>query len=211
MDEIQERIASLALGALAKYGLVLAGGQSLQVHGLVDRTSADLDFNDDFDHDIAAHYDVDHQFDDHERHHFDLDDHDAATDHLVIDAATGYHNLDDFHIASDHHVDVERARGHVDGSDDDPSLSAEHSPGRRGGYRPIGTESDVVAFGRDGKADDRGIRVRRLTSRSANRVPGSSEMFPKIRESFVLLDFGVLRGHGISGVVGTVALSIALF
>lgn len=43
MDEIQERIASLALGALAGYGFVLAGGQSLQVHGLVDRPSADLD------------------------------------------------------------------------------------------------------------------------------------------------------------------------
>jgi hypothetical protein len=43
MDEIQERIASLALEALARYGFVLAGGQSLQVHGLVDRPSADLD------------------------------------------------------------------------------------------------------------------------------------------------------------------------
>lgn len=43
MDEIQERIASVALGALARYGFVLAGGQSLQVHGLVDRPSADLD------------------------------------------------------------------------------------------------------------------------------------------------------------------------
>lgn len=43
MDELQGRIAHVALRSLAKYGFVLAGGQSLQVHGLVDRPSADLD------------------------------------------------------------------------------------------------------------------------------------------------------------------------
>lgn len=43
MDALQERIATAVLGAVGAYGFVLAGGQSLQAHGLVDRPSDDLD------------------------------------------------------------------------------------------------------------------------------------------------------------------------
>lgn len=50
MDGLQERVATVALRDLAPYGFVLAGGQSLQVHGFIQRPSTDLDlFTDQMD------------------------------------------------------------------------------------------------------------------------------------------------------------------
>ncbi len=43
MDELQERVATIALRNRAPYGFVLAGGQSLQAHGFIQRPSTDLD------------------------------------------------------------------------------------------------------------------------------------------------------------------------
>lgn len=43
MDEFQERIAVIALECIAPCGFVLAGGQSLQAHGIIERPSADVD------------------------------------------------------------------------------------------------------------------------------------------------------------------------
>lgn len=50
MNELQERVATVALLNLAPYGFVLAGGQSLQVHGVIQRPSTDVDlFTDQMD------------------------------------------------------------------------------------------------------------------------------------------------------------------
>ncbi len=43
MDELQDRLARLALGVLDEHGFALAGGYALQAHGLVERMSEDVD------------------------------------------------------------------------------------------------------------------------------------------------------------------------
>ncbi|MGH9128353.1 MAG: nucleotidyl transferase AbiEii/AbiGii toxin family protein [Acidimicrobiales bacterium] len=55
MDAFQDRLVRLALGVLDDYGFALAGGSALQVHGLVDRPSEDVDlFTDRWDPDAFA-------------------------------------------------------------------------------------------------------------------------------------------------------------
>lgn len=43
MDELQEQVAVVSLRTLAEYGFALAGGQSLQAYGFIERPSADID------------------------------------------------------------------------------------------------------------------------------------------------------------------------
>ncbi|MBM7785672.1 nucleotidyl transferase AbiEii/AbiGii toxin family protein [Tenggerimyces flavus] len=43
MDPLQERLAEIGLRALGEFGFALAGGQAIQVHGIVDRPSDDID------------------------------------------------------------------------------------------------------------------------------------------------------------------------
>lgn len=43
MDEFHARVARVGLAALGRYGFALAGGYAVQVHGIVERPSEDID------------------------------------------------------------------------------------------------------------------------------------------------------------------------
>jgi hypothetical protein len=43
MNPFHERLARVALDAVASYGFALAGGYAVQAHGFLDRPSADVD------------------------------------------------------------------------------------------------------------------------------------------------------------------------
>jgi hypothetical protein len=43
MDDFHSRVARVGLAALARYGFALAGGYAVQVHGIVERPSEDVD------------------------------------------------------------------------------------------------------------------------------------------------------------------------
>ena len=43
MDDFHSRVVRVGLAALARYGFALAGGYAVQVHGLVERPSEDVD------------------------------------------------------------------------------------------------------------------------------------------------------------------------
>ncbi len=55
MDALQQRVATVGLGALERYGFALSGGYALQAHDLVSRPSEDVDlFTDQWDTDRFA-------------------------------------------------------------------------------------------------------------------------------------------------------------
>jgi len=54
IDELQREVAAIALGAAARHGFALAGGNALIAHGIIDRPTEDVDLFSDQEAGVAA-------------------------------------------------------------------------------------------------------------------------------------------------------------
>ena len=54
IDELQREVATIALGAAARHGFALAGGNALIAHGIIDRPTDDVDLFSDQETGVAA-------------------------------------------------------------------------------------------------------------------------------------------------------------